>query len=251
MSRRHTTPVPPAYTFAASILHPLMSTLTRHEWHGAEHLPATGGFLAACNHTSYVDPLALAHFLYDNDRPPHFLGKIEVFNVPVVGRILRKAEQIPVYRDTDQAADAFRAAVAAIRAGQCIAIYPEGTLTRDPGLWPMTAKTGTARIALTTRCPVVPVGQWGPQAVLGPYARVPRPLPRKTMRVNAGPPVPLDDLYDRPLDRAVLSEATDRIMAAITAIVETLRGEPAPTERFDARAHGLPATGNFHDGEMR
>ena len=56
-------------------------------------------------------------------------------------------------------------------------IYPEGTLTRDPDLWPMTGKSGAARIALATGCPVIPVGQWGAQEILPPYAKKPRPLP--------------------------------------------------------------------------
>ena len=83
-------------------------------------------------------------------------ARSEVFRIPVVGAILRGAEQIPVYRNTGRAADAFRAAVAAVDAGKCVGVYPEGTLTRDPDLWPMVGKTGAARIALTTSCPVDP-----------------------------------------------------------------------------------------------
>ena len=243
--KRNRPAVPPAYAFAAGILRPTMFATTRRDWRGAENLPATGGFLACSNHISYADPIVLAHYLFDNGRPPHFLGKSELFDVPVVGAILRNAEQIPVFRETGHAVDAFRAAVASIEAGHCIALYPEGSLTRDPDLWPMTAKTGAAKIALTTRCPVTPVGQWGAQALLAPYGRVPHLLRRHTMQVTAGPPVDLADLYDLPMDRDVLREATSRILAAITGIVADLRGEPAPAERFDARAHGLKATGNF------
>jgi 1-acyl-sn-glycerol-3-phosphate acyltransferase len=151
-----------------------------------------------------------------------------------------------VYRNTGRAADAFRAAVGAVESGKCVGVYPEGTLTRDPGLWPMVGKTGAARIALTTRCPVIPVAQWGPQEILAPYSKRPHLFPRKTMHVLAGPPVDLSDLHDHPLDAAVLREATARIMAAITALLVELRGEPAPAERFDSRKHGLPETGNFH-----
>jgi hypothetical protein len=78
-------------------------------------------------------------------------------------------------------------------------------------------------------------------------------LPRKTMRVTAGPPVDLSDLYDKPLTGALLREATDRIMAAVTHELETIRGGQAPADRFDARKHGLPETGNFrrNKGEGR
>ncbi|MEO7070085.1 MAG: lysophospholipid acyltransferase family protein [Nostocoides sp.] len=243
--KRHRPPVPPAYAFAAGILRPTMFALTRRDWRGAENLPASGGFLACSNHISYADPVALAHYLFDNDKPPHFLGKHSLFEVPVVGAILRRADQIPVFRETGQAADAFGAAVAAVASGKCIAIYPEGTLTRDPDIWPMTAKTGAARIALTTRCPVIPIGQWGAQAMLAPYGKRLHLIPRPTMQVTAGPPVDLSDLHDQPLGRDILTTATNRILAAITAIVEDLRGETAPAERFDARAHGLKTTGNF------
>jgi 1-acyl-sn-glycerol-3-phosphate acyltransferase len=237
--------LPFAYRFVVAILRPLLMVLTKRDWRGAENLPATGGFVAAPNHLSYFDPLSFAHFLVDNDHAPSFLGKESVFRVPVVGAILRGAQQIPVYRNTGQAADAFRAAVAAVEAGKCVGVYPEGTLTRDPDVWPMVGKTGAARIALTTRCPVIPIAQWGPQEVLEPYGKRPHLLPRKTMRVTAGPPVDLSDLYDQPMTGVLLREATDRIMAAITAQLETIRGEKAPVERFDSRKHGLPETGKF------
>jgi 1-acyl-sn-glycerol-3-phosphate acyltransferase len=223
-----------------------MLLLTKRDWRGWEHFPASGGFVVAPNHVSHVDPLSFAHYLYDSGHPPFFLGKEAVFRVPVVGAILRGAQQIPVYRNTGRAADAFRAAVGAVESGKCVGVYPEGTLTRDPGLWPMVGKTGAARIALTTRCPVIPVAQWGPQEILAPYSKRPHLFPRKTMHVLAGPPVDLSDLHDHPLDAAVLREATARIMAAITALLVELRGEPAPAERFDSRKHGLPETGNFH-----
>ena len=223
-----------------------MRTLTRHEWRGVDNLPATGGFLACSNHLSYLDPISLAHFLWDNGKPPHYLAKHQVFEVPVLGAILRGADQIPVYRETAHAVEAFRAAVTAVEDGKCVVVYPEGTLTRDPGLWPMTGKTGAARIALATRCPVIPIGQWGPQEVLEPYATRPRLFPRKTMRVTAGPAVDLADLYDEPESKEVHREATRRIIAAITDIVEGLRGERAPEERWDTRAHGQPSTGDFH-----
>jgi 1-acyl-sn-glycerol-3-phosphate acyltransferase len=200
----------------------------------------------ASNHLSYVDPLTLAHFLWDNGYPVRYLGKESVFRVPVAGRIIAAAGQIPVYRESGDAAKAFAAAVEAVRAGECVGIYPEGTLTRDPDLWPMVGKTGAARIALATQCPVIPVAQWGPQEMLPPYSKRPRLVPRPTMHMLAGPPVDLSDLYDRPQNAEVLREATTRIMAAVTVLLEELRGEKAPAERFDSRKHGLPSTGNPH-----
>jgi 1-acyl-sn-glycerol-3-phosphate acyltransferase len=188
------------------------------------------------NHLSWYDPLVAAHFVNDNGRPVRFLAKAEIFKVPVLGAILKSAGQIPVQRgNSDAAAGSLRAAFAAIEDKQCVVIYPEGTLTRDPKLWPMTAKTGAARIALTTGAPVIPAAQWGPQEVLAPYSKRPKFFPRKTMHVWAGPEVDLDDLRALPVSAATLREATERIMRDITKILATQRDEAPPAVPLDRR----------------
>jgi len=159
------------------LIRPVMMLMTRRGWSGAENFPAKGGFVVCPNHISYVDVFAFSHFLYDNGHPPFFLAKTEVFRIPVIGRLLTAAQQIEVQRGTSHAAEAFSHAVAALEDGKCVPIFPEGTLTRDPAMWPMTAKTGAARVALTTRCPVIPVAQWGPQEVLGAIRQGAAPVP--------------------------------------------------------------------------
>lgn len=234
---------PPAYRFVVAVLRPLLMGLTRRDWTGVDKLPRDRGFVAVSNHVSHLDAFVLAHLLNDTGIVPHFLGKVEVFEMPVVGAIVRAADQIPVYRETGRASTSWSAAVDAVRAGKCVGIYPEGTLTRQPDLWPMRGKTGAARVALATRCPVVPVAQWGAQEILAPYGRRPSLLPRHTVRMRVGDPVDLSDLHDRPVTGEVLAEATERIMAAITAELEVLRGEQAPPGRYDPREHGLTVTG--------
>jgi 1-acyl-sn-glycerol-3-phosphate acyltransferase len=237
--------------FVATVVRPPMMVLTRRDWHGGEHLPASGGCVVAVNHVSEFDPLPFAHFVYDNGRIPRFLGKAEVFKVPIAGRILASAGQIPVYRLTTDAAQAFSAAVAAVEKGECVIVYPEGTLSRDPGLWPMVGRSGAARIALTTGCPVIPCAQWGPQEVLAPYGRRPRLFPRKLMRVRAGPPVVLDDLRGQELTTELLLTATARIMVDITGLLEQIRGEQAPAERFNPRSAGVSEIGNPNKPQRR
>ena len=224
-----------AYRNVARVIRPLLLAITKRDWRGAEHLPATGGYIAAANHMTNFDPLTFAHFLYDNGVAPKILAKSSLFTIPVVGRVLTATGQIPVHRNTVQAGQSLDAAVAALAEGECVAVFPEGTLTGDPDLWPMVGKTGVARLALTTRVPVIPVAQWGPQDVLGRYSKLPRPIPPKEVTVAAGPPVVLDDLYGRPLDAATLREATGRVMAAITSLLEDIRNEKAPAETYDPR----------------
>lgn len=221
-------PTSTTYRVVRAVLRPLLLTVTRHQWLGQEHVPRRGGCLLAVNHLSYVDPLTLAQFVDDCGRRPRFLAKAEVFRVPVLGAVARGTGQIPVARDTADAVAAVHAAIAAVAAGECVVIYPEGTLTRDPDGWPMRAKTGAARISLRTGCPVVPIAQWGPQHILAPSRRVPRLLPRRVIGVRAGPPVPLDDLRRQPETKEILDAAGQRIMTAIVELLEELRCETAP-----------------------
>lgn len=235
-----------AMTLVIALLRRPVTLLTKRDWRGGEHLPREGGCVLVTNHVSEFDPVPFGHFVVDNGRVPRFLGKAEVFAVPVLGRIISSAGQIPVHRKSTDAAKAFTAAIEAVNSGRCVIVYPEGTISRDPDLWPMVGKTGAARIALATGCPVVPCAQWGPNHLLPPYARKPLLFPRKTMHVAAGEPLDLSDLQGQPLSPAVLREATDRIMAAITALLEQIRGEQAPRHRYDPKTAGVPDTGNPH-----
>jgi 1-acyl-sn-glycerol-3-phosphate acyltransferase len=233
-----------AFGFCVAVVEPLLLLVTRRRWRDGESIPAEGGCVLAVNHVSHLDPLTCAHFVYAWGRIPRFLAKAEVFEVPVLGRIVRSAGQIPVRRSSTDASASFTAAVAAVGRGDCVVVYPEGTITRDPDLWPMRGKTGAARIALSSRVPVVPVAQWGAQRILAPYAKRPHLFPRRTIAMSAGRPVPLDDLREQPLTPEVLREATDRIMDHVTRLLEEIRGEDAPGRRFDPRAAGLRETGN-------
>lgn len=240
-----------AFTVAASILKPTLLAATSRTWIDGEKIPATGGCIVVLNHISHVDPLLSAHFVYDHGRLPRYLAKSGLFANKYLGGFLSSAGQIPVERLTRNAVGAYDAAVRAIREGECIVIYPEGTLTRDPDLWPMKGKTGAARIALATGCPVIPVGQWGAQEVLPPYTRTPHLVPRKNIVMKAGDPVPLDDLVAAPHTPATAAQATERIMAAITRLVEDVRGGTAPAERFDPRQRGVREIGNPNDDARR
>lgn len=233
-----------AFGLCVAVLEPLLVLFTKRRWIDGEKIPAEGGCVLVANHISHLDPLTFAHFVYGHGRLVRFLAKAEVFDVPVVGRVVRSAKQIPVYRLTTDASQAFTAAVDAVKAGECVVVYPEGTITRQPELWPMKGKTGAARIALSADVPVVPVAQWGANHILAPYAKKPRLFPRKTVTTKAGDPVDLDDLRGKPLTPDVLREATDRIMDAVTALLADVRGEQPPAVRFDPRTAGVRQIGN-------
>lgn len=210
-----------------------MNLLMGKDWQGMERLPE-GGYIAVANHVTEIDPLAVAHAVYMGGNTPHFLAKDGLFRAPVLGAVLRGLEQIPVARaDRREAQKSLEAAREVMDAGGTVIIYPEGTLTRDPDLWPMRAKTGTARLALATGAPVVPITHWGVQDFLAPYGKVPKPLPRKSYRLMVGEEVDLSDLREGPRTRRVLVEATERIEHALTQGVAALRGEEPPELIWD------------------
>jgi 1-acyl-sn-glycerol-3-phosphate acyltransferase len=233
-----------AFWLAAPIVKPTLLSIASRTWIDGDKVPAVGGCIVVFNHISHIDPLLSAHFLYDHGRLPRYLAKSGLFKNKALSRFLTSAGQIPVERLSRNAVGAFDAAVDAVRAGECVVVYPEGTLTRDPDLWPMAGKSGAARIALETGCPVIPVGQWGAQDVLPPYSARPRLVPRKRILMKVGDPIDLADLLTEPRTTATINAATDRIMAGLVALVEDLRGERAPVERFDPRKAGVRQIGN-------
>ncbi|MDR7087306.1 1-acyl-sn-glycerol-3-phosphate acyltransferase [Aeromicrobium panaciterrae] len=231
--------VPRTTRVIAFFLRPLFRIFSKRDYAGVENLPE-GGYVLAPNHLSHLDPLFIALFMLDNNVPPRFLGKDTIMDLPVIGRILRSAEQIPVYRSTEGAAESLRAAVAAVNDGQIITIYPEGTITRDPAAWPMSGRTGAVRVALASGKPLIPVMQWGPQAVLWPYSKRLRLLPRKTIHVRVGKPMDLSAYEGKPLTEELLHAATDELMDTLTAMMSEVRGELPSTPRIDIHTLSKP-----------
>lgn len=228
-------PVQPTYRRAAVFAGWLLRRLVRQDWDDAASLPPSGGVIVVSNHISNFDPPCLAHYLVWHGRWPRALGKSDLWRVPIVGALARATGQIPVERGTERANDALVHARAALEAGECVVIYPEGTITADPDGWPMTARPGAARLALSTGCPVIPVGQWGAQLVMpGKKPVWPRFWPRRTMSFRAGPPVMLDDLLGS-TDPDDARRAGARMMAAITALVAEIREQEPPEGVFDIR----------------
>lgn len=221
----------------------------KRRWHGGDHIPRSGGVIVVANHISKIDPITFGYFVHGAGRVPHYLAKVELFENMFLGPIFRGTDMIPVYRGGENAGASVAAAVQAVRDGMCIVVYAEATITRDPNLWPMVGKTGAARIALETGAPVIPVAQWGAHRILPPYSKRPSLVPRRTVYVRAGEPVDLGDFAGRELTPDVLAEATERIMAAITAELEVIRAEKAPAERFDPRKAGVAEYGNPHSGD--
>lgn len=202
--------------------------------------------LIAANHIGMFDPFVLTAALRESGVSPRFLLTAGLLDAPVVGWALRKGGSIRVDRGKSNVIEAFdRATEALATATGPVLVYPEGRVSREPGLWPERGKTGVARMALATKVPVLTISQWGAheavywgiETVTGWRDFLPlatswlRALrDRPTFRVHFGPIVDLSDLTPSHPGDAFRAHA--RIMAAITAGLVPLRADEPDTPRF-------------------
>lgn len=229
------------YHAAYWFVKPFIEALGKPRWLGIENLPKEGPFIAAPNHMSNLDPIAMGYFLGFNGFEPRFLAKQSIFKIPVMGPFLQKWGMIPVLRESDTATDSLEYARQALEDGDVIVFYFEGTLTRDPALWPMKGKTGLARVALDTRVPVVPIVHWGVHHAMDRYAGLSLHRKRPEIFVKALPPVDYSDLEGDSADREAVRELTNRIQEALRKGAEELRREVAPKTPWDPKQIGGPS----------
>lgn len=232
----------------AALVVPLMGLFAKIRITGAEKLPRDGAFVLAPNHYSELDPLIVAVAVWRIGRAPRFMAKESLFKIPVVGWLLRKTGMIPVARSSSATAakQTMKQSADLVEHGRGVIVYPEGTLTRDPDLWPMRGKSGAVRLALSDGIPLIPMAQWGTQAIMGRYQKGLSLWPlRKPITVVIGDPVDVSDLRSRAGEQSALNEATTRLMNAITTLLEDIRDEKAPAERWNPASHGQKETGRL------
>ena len=125
----------------------------------------------------------------------------------------------------------------------------------------MQARTGAARLALATGATVVPVAHWGDEQILGyDYETVDGGrvkehrkvslFPRKTVKVKVCKPLDIASLIDDPSPeakhtRTELGFVTDAMLDAVTELLEDIRGEKAPTGRWNPRTKRREAPGEM------
>jgi 1-acyl-sn-glycerol-3-phosphate acyltransferase len=229
---------------AIPTVYPVASMLFHLRYRHPERIPPSGPVLVVANHVSILDPIACARMVFDAGRIPNFLAKNSLFK-GVVGWVLRTAGQIPVARYTADARGSVSEAQQALAENRVIVIYPEGSVTRDPDWWPMQARTGVARLALTTDAVVVPVAQWGPQQLHDYHTKKWHLRLRAPADYLVGEPVDLSGLRaevraGRPLTTDLLRSTTDLIMARIRDQLGELRGEQPPSAFHPRPARELP-----------
>lgn len=235
------------WRFFGALVIPFMLALGRYRWQHAERIPRRGPFIMAANHITDFDPLVTAYTLWHHGRMPHYLAKASLFRVPVIGWAFRTTGQVAVERAARGQQSTIAQGERIITEGLALVIYPEGTLTRDPDLWPMRGKSGAVRMALETGVPLIPAAHWGAQKILPRWSKRFSLFPRKTVDIIIGEPLDMSRWAGKKLDAVTVAEATLFVMQAITALVEQLRGETAPVERWDPAEHGQSEFGRINE----
>jgi putative phosphoserine phosphatase / 1-acylglycerol-3-phosphate O-acyltransferase len=203
----------------------------RFAFEGIEHIPRRGPVILVFNHRSYFDPAAVNLLVARSGRTARFLGKKEVFDVPLVGRVAKAFGGIRVERASGSD-EPLEAAAAALRAGEMVVLAPQGTIPRGPAFFDpeLKGRWGAARLAARTQAPVVPVGLWGTERVWPRSSRLPKLDGRPAISVKVGPAVPL--AHESP------DADTKRIMAAIVDLLpDDARQRRVPTEEELARTY--------------
>lgn len=213
----------PWFRAVTTVLRPSLAFWFNWNMEGMEHVPPSGPLLVACNHISELDPLCQGLFLVRAGRRPRYLAKSDLLENWLLRRALHGARQIPVYRGTGDRGPV-EAAVKGLREGECVVIYPEATLTKNPDYSPMPGKTGIARIAFEADAPVLPIAVWGSHRAL------PRRGEEKSFKfgrpilVKAAPAIDLSEYADRGVDDpTAVREATDHVMGELSRLVAELR----------------------------
>jgi 1-acyl-sn-glycerol-3-phosphate acyltransferase len=202
---------PLTYNVVATLSWPVLYGLFRLRVRGTDNVPASGGFVLACNHLSNLDPWPVGMPLW----PRHwlrFMAKAELYWWPAK-YVLSGAGAFPVHRGRTDV-EAVETAVRLAQEGNAVVMFPEGT-RRTKGLVKRhraRAHTGAARIALEAGVPLVPAAVAGTD----------RLLTLGRLRVVYGAPLDLEDLRAGGELRRSSQEATERLMERIAELEATL-----------------------------
>lgn len=201
------------YRTTRTLLTPLLRWFFRASWCGIEHVPRHGPVVLACNHLSNLDPVLLGAAC---PRQINYLAKIELFRTPVLGRLIRQYGAIPLKR-TASDPDAMRLAEQVLEQDQLLALFPEGTRSRDGQLKPF--RFGAARLALKYKAALVPTAIVGTERAMPANAKFPK---RVTVRIAFGQPLDTT-AYDYGSGRTLEAVALEAVTGLLQAEVQRLK----------------------------
>lgn len=194
------------YTLLVHLLKKIFGIIFRLEVIGAGNIPLKGGIVIAANHVSLWDPPVLGTAIASRRWPIHFMAKEELFASPIFGYIITKLHTFPVRRGMADRA-AIRTAVNLLETGEVVALFPEGTRSKNGHLGP--AQPGVAMIAVKAGAPIIPAAIVNTNKILSAQSRLPK------LKVIFGEPIIVPDKADK----ETLGEISRLTMAQIKALI--------------------------------
>lgn len=193
------------YDVAARVVLPPVMALWRLKTFHRERVPMSGPLIVACNHASYMDPVALGIAC---PRPISYMAKAELFDIPVLGKLIERVYAFPVARgEKASASAAIKKSVEILREGRALGIFPQGTRVREGE---GEAKAGVAVLANLAKAPVIPAYVWGSKDAYRLHQ----------IKVIFGEPMHLP--ADRKATREEIAKFKDAVMAEIGALAKEI-----------------------------
>lgn len=219
------------YDLFRPFTHPLLAPMAIKA-EGLEGIPAEGPCIIAANHRSYLDPVVLSAVALRRGRKLRYLGKREVFDVPVFGQFARMLGQIRVDRGSGQARP-LQEAVDALDRGEAIGIFPQATIPRGREFFAhrLEGKTGVARLAAATGVPVIPIALWDTEKIWPRKEKIPKPFElarRRPVHARVGPPMYLAAPPGGEEDPAAMHELTQQVLEGIQQLLPAEVAYPPP-----------------------
>jgi 1-acyl-sn-glycerol-3-phosphate acyltransferase len=196
------------YRFGIALWGTLFRRYCRLRVLGKANIPKGGPVVVTANHLSMLDPFLVGYTL-GTPHPVAFMAKQELFRIPIVGYAIRQWGAFPVDRSRKDAS-ALRSALAVLKAGEVLGMFPEGTRSTSGELQEL--RTGSLRLAIRTRSPLIPVGIAGTDKSLPRGGKFPKPA---KLAINYGPPMDLTALYDHRPTEAEMEHYSEELRLAL------------------------------------
>jgi 1-acyl-sn-glycerol-3-phosphate acyltransferase len=198
---------------------------------GSEHVPRTGGAVIVCNHIGYLDFIFCGFGALPARRLVRFMAKKSVFDHRLSGPLMRGMHHIPVDRDAGLAS--YRQALAALKEGEVVGVFPEATISRSFTIKEM--KSGAVRMAAAAKVPIVPMALWGSQR-LWTKGR-PRSLTRRHVPISIAVGEPLESSA-KGTGEVITAELRRRMVELLDTVQRGYPDQPAgPDDGWWQPAH--------------
>lgn len=239
------------FRFVVNVIRLFIKFRVKRVVENIDKIPSEGPCIVIANHFNEFDAVLATEFVTQAHRAPRIFAKSSLWKIPIVKQAFNSGNLIPVNRGTKEAAKSLEVANEGLKNGDLIFIFPEGTISKDPQSWPMTCKTGAARLAIMSNAKVIPILQDGAQFLSKTcdknvsWYQKHKKGNKVLIHLKAFDPIDFTDLFTKSSDNLdeisddLVKKVNQRIESTLTKIVEENRGVKAPKRWNPTLNNGL------------